>query len=275
MAVTVERLSRITLNSADPKDLARFYIDTLGFSREAGTSNALLLALGATRLHLRHAAGQSYPPEVPGWSLLFQHCAILVADMARAMRDLETRRDWTPISTNGPEHLLESPGGVTAFKFRDPEGHPLELLELPDALAHRTENFLRIDHSAISVADTEYSIAFYTSLGLEVGAHSLNAGPRQERLDHVRGATVAVTALAFSSGVKPHVELLGYRGAFDRNVPLPGLEDIAATRLVFAVRDVDAMNAIAERHSGRLFRQDRSCVMLRDPDGHLIVIEVC
>ncbi len=39
---------------------------------------------------------------------------------------------WTAISTDGPQRLPPSSGGVAAFKFRDPDGHPLELLAFPD-----------------------------------------------------------------------------------------------------------------------------------------------
>ena len=38
---------------------------------------------------------------------------------------------WTPISTSGPQLLPAASGGVSAFKFRDPEGHPLELIAFP------------------------------------------------------------------------------------------------------------------------------------------------
>ena len=86
--------------------------------------------------------------------------------------------------------LPESSGGVTAFKFRDPEGHPLELLAFP---THRTPPrwqaaahpglFLGIDHSAISVRNTERSLAFYRQLGLRLSAGSLNERNEQQHLD--------------------------------------------------------------------------------------------
>ena len=39
-----------------------------------------------------------------------------------------SRFPFTTISRNGPEAL---PGGVVAFKFRGPDGHPLELIQFP------------------------------------------------------------------------------------------------------------------------------------------------
>jgi catechol 2,3-dioxygenase-like lactoylglutathione lyase family enzyme len=275
----VERLARIALNAADPEALARFFIDAFGFSRLAGNERkSQALALGPTRLDIMRATGRSYPADVPGWSPLFQHCALATANMTRAMTRLERIPGWSAISTDGPEHLPKSSGGVTAFKFRDSEGHPLEFLAFPDAPAtsplESAELFLRIDHSAISVADTRRSIVFYKNLGLNVGGRSWNVGPEQARLDAVPDARVEVTRLDLSSGAKPHVELLCYRGVFDRNVAPPGPDDVAATRLVFAVESGDALNAMAARHRDRLIRQDERSILLRDPDGHLVEVGV-
>ncbi|MFZ0557708.1 MAG: glyoxalase [Methylovirgula sp.] len=277
MAVRVERLARIVLNSADPKTLARFFIDACGFSRRAGVERrSQVLRLGPTRLDIIHAVGRPYPAEVQGWSPLFQHCALVTTDMTRAMAGLHKIHGWTTISTSGPEHLPESSGGVAAFKFRDPEGHPLEFLAFPAAPADDSDElFLRIDHSAISVTSTERSVAFYARLGLRVGARSLNVGPEQARLDAVPNAEVEVTALDLPTGAKPHVELLCYRGTYDRDVGPVQPDDVAATRLVFAVESIEAMNAIRTAHADRLIPTEGAGALLRDPDGHIVEIEVC
>ena len=97
--------------------------------------------------------GCSYPDDVPGWDPLFQHFAIVVSDMTAAYANLQALHNWTPISTDGPQILPPSSGGVTAFKFRDPEGHPLEMLAFrpgatPAHWAFRSGNLcLGIDHS--------------------------------------------------------------------------------------------------------------------------------
>ena len=44
-----------------------------------------------------------------------------------------------PISREGPVTLPRSAGGVTAVKFRDPEGHPLEFLQFPPEANSRLE----------------------------------------------------------------------------------------------------------------------------------------
>ena len=68
----------------------------------------------------------------PANSTAFQHFAIVVSDIDKAMQKLSGCQGWSPISRAGPQALPLASGGVTAFKFRDPEGHPLELLWFPD-----------------------------------------------------------------------------------------------------------------------------------------------
>ena len=120
----------------------------------------------------------------------------------------------SPISTEGPETLPASSGGVRAFKFRDPDGHPLELLWLPPGrgrpewherarAAPSDEPFLGIDHSALAVSSTRRSLAFYRSLGLHIADRSVNGGPAQSRLDGVAAARVRVTGLRPASNRRP------------------------------------------------------------------------
>ena len=106
------------------------------------TVRLLTLRLGEQEIELVgfHAVGRSFPP-VAGWSPLFQHFAIVVADMAAAYAQLRAQPGWSAISIGGPQVLPPASGNVTAFKFRDPEGHPLELLAFsPDKHARRIGN---------------------------------------------------------------------------------------------------------------------------------------
>ena len=303
MAVmTRTRLTRVILNSAAPERLARFYEEALGFVRVAGVgaqnddvaapgglpgacTRALALALGDSRLDLTEARGRPYPDAVPGWSPLFQHCAIVTADFGAAMARLRRRTDWRAISTCGPEALPKRSGGVTAFKFRDPEGHPLELLSFPNGAGPMIwrrrcgdDPCLGIDHSAISVTDTELSVAFYASLGLAAGARSHNSGPEQERLDAVAAAAVEVTALNPPGAATPHLELLCYRGDFPRGEPTLDVDDVAATRLVFAGADMETLQALSANHAGSDIDQggepSQASGLLRDPDGHFLQLEL-
>jgi catechol 2,3-dioxygenase-like lactoylglutathione lyase family enzyme len=301
MAVTpVARLTRIILNAADPDKLARFFEGALGFERMRERhaqknkfapadglpgARTFTLALGGCRLDLVKVRGRPYPDVVPGWSPLFQHCAIVTTDFDAAMARLRRRTDWRAISTSGPEVLPERSGGVTAFKFRDPEGHPLELLSFPSGTGPKIWRYggggdpcLGIDHSAISVADTRRSVTFYAALGLTAAAHSLNIGPEQERLDDVSGAAVEVTGLTVPAGTKPHLELLCYRGGFPRSEQIPDLDDVAATRLVFAVTSMAALQVFSATHAGFIMVPGVEWPgglswLLRDPDGHILQLD--
>ena len=94
---------------------------------------------GAHTLELLQFAdpGRAYPPDLSPFDNIFQHFAIVVRDMTRAMQRLARLDGWTPISLDGPQRLPASAGGVTAFKFRDPDGHPLEFLEFPEGAIPR------------------------------------------------------------------------------------------------------------------------------------------
>ena len=287
------RLSRIELICRDPDRLAAFYEAALGsikligledIRKTASASITLLLGQQEIRLIGVRPMGRPYPADVAGWSPLFQHIAIVVSDMAGAYAHLSTIQGWTPISTAGPQVLPVASGGVEAFKFRDPEGHPLELIAFaPDATPiqwQRTSgNYcIGIDHSAISVSNTLRSIAFYESLGLRRAARSLNVGQEQAKLDDIPNATVEVSALN-PERATPHVELLCYRGDFDRCIRPQAVNDATATRLVFTVESRTMLEMICLRHHDRvlsgpiLVNKDFSGALLRDPDGHLISLE--
>jgi catechol 2,3-dioxygenase-like lactoylglutathione lyase family enzyme len=297
----VESLSRVTLVSRDPERLAQFYGDAFGFVPDQGSmlagagvaewlgipgasARALTIRLGRQTLDLVdiRPPGRLYPPDVVGWSPLFQHIAIVVADMGKAYGRLQVQPGWSPISADGPERLPPASGAVTAFKFRDPDGHPLELIAFPSGSEppawRRTgalDVCLGIDHSAISVADTGRSIAFYETFGLQCSGRSMNFGPEQARLDAVPNAVVEVTSLAPPRCATPHLELLCYRGAFDRRTSPRCANDVVATQLHFSVKDTETLRALCTKHarsllSGPVRLDDGSLrAMLYDPDGHL------
>lgn len=304
MAVSVEGIARISLNAADPDRLAAYYEAAFGFVREGDTVRPADLASrlfgvaveGVRVVSLRLGEqvvdlvgltppGAPYPGDVPGNSPLFQHFAIIVSDMTAAYAQLTGLPGWQPISQGGPQILPASSGGVTAFKFRDPEGHPLELLAFPSDAVPETwrptsENIcLGIDHTAISVADTDQSIAFYERLGFRVSSRSHNRGPEQARLDGIAGPDVAVTGLSLPGEAAPHLELLCYRTARDRASTALRATDAAATRLVLSLPHADALSILSEKlamlrvSAGLVTWPDgRTEVLLRDPDGHHLLL---
>jgi len=209
------------------------------------------LTLGASRLDLDSfdPPGRPYPDRTSACDLVFQHLA-LVTDDVRATWRLTRNAGATPITRGEPVTLPQSSGGVTAFKFRDPEGHPLELLEFPAGSnpSWQGGGMMGIDHSAISIAGLAASRRFYGRHGLVEGKRTLNQGPTQVALDGLEGVEVDILPMN-PPDKPPHVELLDYRQPAGRPHPPLAANDVAATRIVWS----------ANRDA-----------LVRDPDGHLL-----
>ena len=88
----------------------------------------------------------------------------------------------------GPVTLPKSAGGVTAVKFRDPEGHPLEFLQFPPGANAdwKGAGIMGIDHSAISVGDVAASRRFYARHGLSEGGRDGQSRPDAGRARRAR-----------------------------------------------------------------------------------------
>lgn len=306
MAVT--RIGYTSFTSADSDRLAAFYRNAFGFrmletahlggsafSRLLGLDGAgarsVRLGLGEQKLELLTftKAGVPYPADCSSDDLRFQHVAIVVSDIEHAYAQLLEQTSWTPITRGPPQVLPQGSGGVTAFKFKDPEGHPLELLAFPPGeiplywqqAIRKGGPCLGIDHSAIVVANTVRSVQFYEHLlGLRLGGRSLNCGKEQERLDSIRNAVVEVSALVPSSSSTPHLELLCYlstvRLQFGARL---ASNDIASTRLAIEVDDYMALEQklgampISFVSTGRVTLDDgRLAALIRDPDGHALLL---
>src|SRR5205807_3719633 len=138
----------------------------------------------------------------------FQHIAIIVSDMDKAYAWL--RQNKVEHASSAPQRLPDwnkNAGGIRAFYFKDPDEHPLEILEFPEGKGdpkwHRGPDrlFLGIDHTAIAVSDTDTSLKFYRDLlGLRVAGESENYGTEQEHLNNVFGAHLRITALRAPTG---------------------------------------------------------------------------
>lgn len=240
------RIAAIRLPCRDVEAVARFYVQAFGVT--VGTDGAF--AIGAQRIELVGGAEPDTP--APGNDTRFQHFAIVTPRMDEAVAQLRTVAGWTAISRKGPVSLPPASGGAQAFKFRDPEGHPLELLEFsrswkPPDWAGASALFAGIDHSAISVADTERSVAFYERLGFIRAHDQVNQGLGQKALDGLDGASVAITSLRAPDG-PPGVELLRYR------TPAPVLATAAPRSVLATTLVLDGEGPGAE-----------------DPDGHRLV----
>jgi catechol 2,3-dioxygenase-like lactoylglutathione lyase family enzyme len=236
--------------------------------------------------------GRPVPPDARSNDRSFQHVAIIVSDMDKAYAWL--RQNKVEHASSGPQRLPDwnkNAAGIRAFYFKDPDGHPLEILQFPPDKGadkwHRPSNelFLGIDHTAIVVGDTESSLHFYRDLlGMRIAGESENYGTEQEHLNNVFGAHLRITALRGTSG--PGIELLEYLAPRDGR-PFPSDEhsnDIVHRQTVLLTAGVDraaldlstarvnfVSSGVVVNHSEQL--GFTKAVVVRDPDGHAVEVE--
>ena len=301
----VTQLIGVSITVADLAGTAAFYRDALGL--EVGPEQTLIdpawnSVLGLAQDTVARAAdvaigeqviklvafdppGRPYPSKRTSNDQWFQHLALVSGDIARIWKKLEGGSPGE-ITKGPPVHLPASTGGVTAFKFRDPEGHPLELIFFPPGVGDpqwQREVGSRLagyDHTAISVTDVNRSIAFYTQLlGFKVSARSLNKGVEQDRLDGLTGCQVDVVALAPASEITPHVELLHYRSPPGRTLTEIRANDVASARQILHVNDLDPLVGRLEAEGVSFVSQGLvtlkdggKATAIRDPDRHMIVL---
>jgi catechol 2,3-dioxygenase-like lactoylglutathione lyase family enzyme len=227
--------------------------------------------------------GRPAPADARSNDRWFQHVAIVVRDMDRAYEWLHDQR-VTHVSPE-PQRLPDwnpNASGIRAFYFRDPDGHPLELIWFPPGKGdprwqEPTDRlFLGIDHTAIAVGDTAKSLAFYRDvLGFRVAGGSENSGPEQERLNAVRGARLRITSLRATDG--PGIELLEYLTPRNGRA-FPADEranDLVHWRTRLVARDETALESVGRHRPvaipGRELGFARA-LTLHDPDGHTLEV---
>jgi catechol 2,3-dioxygenase-like lactoylglutathione lyase family enzyme len=222
----------------------------------------------------------------------FQHIAIIVSDMDKAYAWL--RQNKVEHASSSPQRLPDwnkNAAGISAFYFKDPDEHPVEVLQFPPDKGaekwHRLTDklFLGIDHTAIVVWDTDSSIKFYRDLlGMHVAGESENYGTEQEHLNNVFGAHLRITALRGISG--PGIELLEYLAPRDGR-PFPSDErasDVVHRQTVLLTRAAESVaqqlraKSVNFVSSGVVANQTEQlgfskAFLVRDPDGHAVEIE--
>jgi catechol 2,3-dioxygenase-like lactoylglutathione lyase family enzyme len=250
------------------------------------------LRLGEEYLQLTQylaSAGRPAPLDSRSNDRWFQHVAIIVRDMDSAYARLRSYR--VRQASTGPQLLpktIPNAAGIRAFYFRDPDGHPLEILQFPadkgDPKWHAATDrlFLGIDHTAIVVSDTRASLAFYRDvLGFRVAGESMNFGTEQEHLNNVQGARLRITGLRAPAG--PGVEFLEYLSPHDGR-PYPADErpnDLVHWQTTVLVADAAAAADAVRRGRFRLVSASPVSLpdttlgfsrglLIRDPDGHAV-----
>ena len=301
-------LDSVSIPVADLDRSVAFYTGVLDFENAGVTETAgddVEKAFGVfgarariARLHLGGESlelvqfvapeGRAYPEGARSNDRTFQHVAIIVSDMAKAYARL--REHHVRHASSGPQRLPDwnpNAGGIEAFYFKDPDGHPLEILHFPGgkgaAKWHATDRlFLGIDHTAIVIGRTDASAAFYgAALGMRKAGESENYGTEQEHLNNVFGARLKITAMRLPQG--PGVEFLEYLA------PQGGREaagdtqanDLVAVTTVLVTDDADGDAASLRKAGyewvspGAVAMSDRSlgftkAATVKDPDGHFI-----
>lgn len=307
-AAKVLEIAMIGFTVSDLDRAVSFYEHVLGFKKVAetqvrGEAYDTLSGVVASSMRIAHLRlgeqtlelteylshdGRPIPMPWRGNDLWFQHAAIVVGDMEKAYEQL--RRHRVGQISIEPQTIPETnvaAAGIIALKFCDPDNHALELIWFPadkgsEHWRRPTDRlFLGIDHTAITVSNTEQSLKFYREvLGLRLGGATLNTGITQERLDGVPNPRVRVTAVMPETS-PPFIEFLQYEIPPDGR-PIP--PDTTATDLwhwqTSLVVDDVAAAAKALRAAGvRFVSPDvvtvpntqlgfSRAIMVRDPDAH-------
>ncbi len=324
--VAVQSVTAIGMTVADMDRSTAFYSEILAFKKISDVevdgaeydrlwgvfglrARVVRMQLGEQVLELIQflAPPDARPIPVPSYSndLWFQHFAIVVRDMDAAwehlrkhhVRQISPRPQTIPMSN-------AAAAGIKALKFRDPDGHNLELLWFPEGkgnprwhqpispahpgaaeTAHSPGGnlFMGIDHTAMTVHSTDNSLKFYHDLlGMTVGGSSLNVGSEQEHLDSLPGARARVTGIRPLVG-PPGVEFLEYElPAGGRPMPADARPtDLLHWQVTLIVSDVEATADLLRAanyalvSSGVATLPDRKLgfqqgLLVRDPDGHVM-----
>ena len=310
----VERLKMIGFTVADVDRETTFFTKVLTFEKVSdfrvvgneydkmeGVFNANMrivhLKLGEQIIELTQyiSPPTGRPIPVPSYSndQWFEHMAIVVRDIDAAYKILQ-ENNVQQISAH-PITIPESnPGaaGVKAVKFRDPEGHDLELIYFPPGKGDPSwqkpaaQLFLGLDHTAMTVDSTEKGVAFYQDLlGLDVGGVTFNTGVTQQVLDDLFNDTCLVTPMVPISP-PPHIEFLDYRTPpGGRPMPLnTKANDLWHWQTTLVTKDIQAAADRLRKAGAQFLTPDivsipqetqtelgfKKALMVRDPNGHAI-----
>ena len=267
-AVEVQRIDAIDLVVNDMPRLEKFYIDTLDCKKVLDTAfgnmQIVTLQLGEGKINLIRyldAEGRSYPPNYQANDRFFQSVAIRVSDMYKA---------YGKLSLQGVQGISTSPqrlpswnvtlGGIISYYFKDPEGHPLELIFYPPGKNWQKlatgPLFIGIDSTSLVVYDTQKSVNFYQNeFGLSQVDSSESYGQEQAELSNVSGAHIRLTTLKAKSGIP--LKLIQYLyPTGGKPMPLDTVfNDLWRTTVHLGVNNLN-----------------KPAYLLQDPDGHVYLL---
>ena len=129
----VDAVDRIVIPVSDLGRAANFYTAALSFVPvDAAEPPGVALRLGEETIELVPHAGRPLPRDSRSNDRWFQHLAIVVSDIDRAY-PIVLQKGAAAISEGIQKLPAWNPnaGGIRAVYFRDPDGHPLELIQFP------------------------------------------------------------------------------------------------------------------------------------------------
>jgi len=311
----IQSVEKVTITVSDVDKVKLFYIEALG-AKEIKTTvfkkNELgllfdisdptteikiaLLQIGTEFIELQSFKGKNIkslpiPEDSRSNDLWFQHIAIVVPNMQKAFEAIQQKKA-TYVSTS-PQTLpayLPAASGISAFYFRDPDGHNLEVINFPKGKGNprwqsdTTMPFAGIDHTAIGVSNTDAQYKFYKDiLGMNIGGHSENYGTEQEHLNQVFGARLWITGMQGPKGFG--IEFLQYLAPpGGRKYPVNShVYDLWHWHTTIKVNDIDSVYKSCMAAKFKLISKGLVSVnnndisytksfMVRDADGHAVLI---
>lgn len=228
---------------------------------------------------------QVIPPLVsPGVSTL----KFLVRDMAKALAAVKGA-GVAVVTPGGEARPVPTPAGLSgsarAILVRDPDGYPVELVEVtptPRTTAPDTSNILGV-HMSIVVDDAEVSLDFYKRfIGADLRAWEPGAWRMDAGFSQIRDipATPYRTASVQLPGSAIVLELIEFRDV-EQTPYRPVFQDIGPGHVAFVVNDIETvlerMTALGVKplsQSGTWTQINKSirAVYTRDPDGFFLEI---
>ncbi len=309
--IAVKEIERIGFTVSNLDDSINFFTQALDFQKISelelsssefdtltGVPNSQVkiaqLQLGDQILELTEyltPKGHLTPISSNSNDLSFQHIAIVVKDMDKAYDHL---RPFNLQSISSEPQIIpienKAAAGIKAYKFKDPDGHPLELLSFPPdkgkVIWHQpTEQlFLGIDHTAISISSTNQSLSFYEKiLGMKILGQGINQGVTQEKLDNLPNVRVLITGMTPPKPV-PSLEFLDYQYPPRKfqNFSHPKPHDLSFWQTTVRIDNTDiAYQALQKNPATYLISPKvvtfsdtkigfKKAFLLKDPDGHVI-----
>jgi catechol 2,3-dioxygenase-like lactoylglutathione lyase family enzyme len=311
----IQSVEKVTITVSDADKVKSFYVDAFG-AKEIKTTvyknnelgqlfnigdattqvKTVLLQIGDEYVELQSFKGKnirlsSIPEDSKSNDLWFQHIAIVVPNMQRAFEAIHQK--MAVYVSTAPQTLpayLPAAAGISAFYFRDPDGHNLEVINFPKGKgnpkwqADTTLTFAGIDHTAIGVSNTDAQYRFYKDiLGMNIGGHSENYGTEQEHLNQVFGARLWITGMQAPKGFG--IEFLQYLAPpggrkYPANSHIYDLWHWHTTVKVNNIEEVfkkcrEAKLTLISKGLVLLNYKDISyskAFMIRDADGHAVLV---